>query len=62
MVDKVMGIKGFIDPEYDMTGMVTKKVDVFSFGKILLELLFGQRTINFWPSANDGEFLSHNWI
>ena len=57
VVDRVMGIEGFIDPEYKMTGMVTEKVDVFSFGKLLLELLTGQRTIDLGPSANDEEFL-----
>ena len=61
-MDRVVGIKGFIDLEYEMIGMVTEKVDVFSFGKILLEILFCQRTIDFEPSTNDGEFLRLNQI
>ncbi|XP_034674371.1 non-functional pseudokinase ZED1-like [Vitis riparia] len=52
VVDAVMGIEGFIAPEYEMTGMVTEKVDVFSFGKLLLELLTGR---DFGPLGNDGE-------
>ncbi|KAJ9675704.1 hypothetical protein PVL29_024571 [Vitis rotundifolia] len=55
VVDEVMGIEGFIAPEHEMTGMVTEKVDVFSFGKLLLELLTGRSTIDFGPLGNDGE-------
>ena len=62
VVDGVMGIEGFIAPEYEMTGMVTEKVDVFSFGKLLLELLTGRRTIDFGPLGNDGELLLQDCI
>ena len=63
VVDRVMGIRGYIAPEYRLTGMVTEKVDVYSFGKFLLELLSGRRTIDFGPLGNnDGEVLLQDCI
>lgn len=38
----VMGTKGYMAPEYLSHGLVTPKLDVFSFGVVLLELLSGK--------------------
>ncbi|XVF14238.1 hypothetical protein REPUB_Repub09cG0040900 [Reevesia pubescens] len=43
---RVMGTYGYAAPEYVMTGHLTSKSDVFSFGVVLLEMLTGQRSMD----------------
>ncbi|KAL3715745.1 hypothetical protein ACJRO7_007484 [Eucalyptus globulus] len=40
----IYGVGGFIAPEYRYTGKCTLKIDVFAFGRTLLELVSGQGT------------------
>ncbi|KAK6256898.1 hypothetical protein QUC31_000357 [Theobroma cacao] len=42
----VVGTFGYIAPEYFMQGKVSDKIDVYSFGVMLLELLSGRRPIS----------------
>ncbi|KAD6453037.1 hypothetical protein E3N88_07742 [Mikania micrantha] len=42
----IVGTKGYVAPEYISDGIVSTKMDVFSFGVILLELVSGKEVVN----------------
>jgi len=43
---RVMGTYGYCAPEYAMSGKLTLKSDIYSFGVVLLELITGRRAID----------------
>ncbi|KAL5974441.1 Protein NSP-INTERACTING KINASE 2 [Asimina triloba] len=47
----VRGTVGHIAPEYLSTGQSSEKTDVFGFGILLLELITGQRAVDFGKAA-----------
>ncbi|XP_042006250.1 probable serine/threonine-protein kinase PBL21 isoform X1 [Salvia splendens] len=50
---RVMGTYGYCAPEYAMSGKLTLKSDIYSFGVVLLELITGRMAIN--PTKPPGE-------
>ncbi|KAI3829111.1 hypothetical protein L1987_03226 [Smallanthus sonchifolius] len=42
----IVGTQGYVAPEYIYDGIVSTKIDVFSFGVILLELVSGREVVN----------------
>lgn len=54
---QVRGTMGHIAPEYLSTGKTTEKTDIFGYGITLLELVTGQRAIDFARLDDDDDVL-----
>ncbi|XP_052205678.1 LOW QUALITY PROTEIN: receptor protein kinase TMK1-like [Diospyros lotus] len=58
VITRVAGTFGYIDPEYAVTGRVTTKIDVFSFGVILMELITGRRAVDESRRVDSGHLVT----
>ncbi|KAK0577223.1 hypothetical protein LWI29_029751 [Acer saccharum] len=56
---RVMGTYGYCAPEYAMSGKLTLKSDIYSFGVVLLELITGRKAIDL--SRKHGEQNLVSW-
>lgn len=57
----VRGTVGHIAPEYLSTGQSSEKTDVFGFGILLLELITGQRALDFGQAAKQ-KVVMLDWV
>lgn len=62
IVDRLYGTLGFMAPEYLTTRTVTEKIDVFSFGVLLLELLTGHMAADPARRDLDKDILLTNYV
>nr|XP_034928831.1 wall-associated receptor kinase 2-like [Populus alba] len=56
---KIQGTLGYLDPEYLMTGILTARSDVFSFGVVLVELLTGEKPNSSSSSGEKRNLIQH---
>ncbi|XP_071720199.1 uncharacterized protein [Rutidosis leptorrhynchoides] len=42
VISKLVGTEGYVDPLYEVTGFCTEKSDIYSFGVVLFEILYGK--------------------
>ncbi|XP_004241281.1 lysM domain receptor-like kinase 3 [Solanum lycopersicum] len=50
------GVRGYISPEYQLTGVATQKSDVYAFGVVLLELFSGEEPVRFKYDKATGNY------
>ncbi|XP_038883236.1 putative receptor-like protein kinase At4g00960 [Benincasa hispida] len=58
---KIKGTYGYMAPEYALYGHFSIKLDVFSFGVFLLEIVSGQKNGSFQNGENIEHLLSYTW-
>jgi serine/threonine protein kinase len=57
---RVMGTYGYCAPDYAMTGQLTFKSDIYSFGVVLLELITGRKAIDNTKTRKDQNLVG--WV
>ncbi|KAL8047716.1 hypothetical protein ABFX02_07G018400 [Erythranthe guttata] len=50
---RVMGTHGYCAPEYALTGQLTSKSDIYTFGVVLLEIITGRKAFDRTRRGND---------
>ncbi|KAK2407514.1 cysteine-rich receptor protein kinase [Trifolium repens] len=58
---RVMGTYGYMAPEYAMAGLFSVKSDVFSFGVLVLEIIYGKRNGEVFFSEHGQSLLLYIW-
>ncbi|EEC82212.1 hypothetical protein OsI_26356 [Oryza sativa Indica Group] len=58
---RIAGTYGYMAPEYAMHGHYSVKLDVFSFGVLVLEIVTGRRNSGSYDSGQDLDLLNHVW-
>lgn len=51
------GVRGYMSPEFQATGVGTQKTDVYAFGVVMLELLSGEEPLKFRFDKKSGDFV-----
>ncbi|XAR67508.1 Non-specific serine/threonine protein kinase [Bertholletia excelsa] len=59
--NRVVGTYGYMSPEYAVDGLFSVKLDVFSFGVLVLEIVSGKRNRGFSHRDHNLNLLGHAW-
>jgi serine/threonine protein kinase len=60
LTQKIVGTRGYLSPEYATCGHLTQKLDVYSFGVLLLEIVSGRKVIDY--NRPPEEINLCNWV
>ncbi|KAK7269918.1 hypothetical protein RIF29_22725 [Crotalaria pallida] len=60
--NRVVGTYGYMAPEYIAGGLFSAKSDVFSFGIMVLEIIYGKKSRGFYHSDHHHNLIGHAWI
>jgi serine/threonine protein kinase len=55
----VVACSGYMSPEYAMRGEISVKLDVYSFGVLILEIISGKKNSSFYESEGAEDLLSY---
>ncbi|XP_031255562.1 cysteine-rich receptor-like protein kinase 17 [Pistacia vera] len=58
---KIVGTFGYMAPEYVMHGQLSVKLDVFSFGVLVLEIISGHKNTSFCNGDEGEDLLTYAW-
>ncbi|KAL3684451.1 hypothetical protein R1sor_002473 [Riccia sorocarpa] len=61
LATRIGGTLGYFSPEYATTGKVTEKLDVFSYGVLVLEILAGRKCIDLSLTNNPDQMYLKDW-
>ncbi|KAK3149757.1 hypothetical protein QOZ80_3AG0222290 [Eleusine coracana subsp. coracana] len=64
LTSQVVGTLGYMAPEYAVRGHLSVKLDVYSFGVLVLEIVAGRRNTDTWFQSEDdesGTLLTYAW-
>lgn len=56
------GVRGYMSPEFQSTGVATQMSDVYAFGVVMLELLSGEEPLKFKFDKKTGELMRNSVI
>ncbi|TYJ48595.1 hypothetical protein E1A91_A01G073700v1 [Gossypium mustelinum] len=57
--NRVVGTYGYMAPEYAIDGLFSVKLDIFSFGILLLEIISGRKNRGFYHVNQNGNLIKH---
>ncbi|KAI4298632.1 hypothetical protein L6164_032167 [Bauhinia variegata] len=58
---RIVGTLGYMPPEYAMHGHISVKIDVYSFGILVLEIICGQKNTSFNESGTSEDLVNYAW-
>ncbi|WOL03825.1 receptor-like protein kinase [Canna indica] len=58
---KISGTYGYMAPEYALNGYLSAKTDVFSFGVLMLEIVYGRKNLEKGLDEEKTDLLSYAW-
>ncbi|KAK9936145.1 hypothetical protein M0R45_013005 [Rubus argutus] len=58
---RIVGTYGYMSPEYAMHGQFSVKIDVYSLGVLILEIVSGKKNTSFYQSDRGEDLLIYAW-